>query len=93
MLVVGSEGVGSVPPEHKSHKLRRTEELNAQGLDIRVLTEEEFCERAGQPTPDSLKRDRVTRRSIPLRGRRLVRDGCRRDFRDQLPPQIGRAHV
>jgi len=77
MLVVGSEGVGSVPPEHKSHKLRRTEELNAQGLDIRVLTEEEFCERAGQPTPDSLKRQYHTVRDILARYPSLREDHLR----------------
>src|SRR6516165_844537 len=47
MLVVGDEGFAG--GASKSNKLRRVEELNAHhGSSIRILSEEQFCELAGQ---------------------------------------------
>jgi tetratricopeptide (TPR) repeat protein len=67
MVVVGDEGFGptvdessgGAPPQgrrDKSNKLRRAEELSAQGVGIRIVGEDEFCRLAGLPTATALKR-------------------------------------
>jgi tetratricopeptide (TPR) repeat protein len=62
MLVVGAAGFGephgtaSDDPRHTSNKLRRAEELNAQqSRQIRIVSEEDFCQLAGVPSADRLK--------------------------------------
>ena len=41
------------PERYKSNKLKRAEELNAQQAGrIRILSETEFCQLAGVPTPE-----------------------------------------
>jgi NAD-dependent DNA ligase len=54
MLVVGAEGFGAVD---RSQKLKRAEDLNAQQpAQIQILTEDQFCQLAGVPAPEALKR-------------------------------------
>ena len=81
MLVIGAEGFGASTAEarDKSNKLKRAEELNAQtgAAPIRITTEEEFCELAGVPTPDSLKRQYHAVREVLARYRALREDHLR----------------
>lgn len=73
MLVVGGEGFAG--GASTSNKMKRVEELNAQhGLTIRVLSEEEFCTRAGQPTPAELTRQYYATRDLLARYRTLRED-------------------
>jgi TPR repeat/BRCA1 C Terminus (BRCT) domain/Tetratricopeptide repeat len=62
MLVVGAEGFGAGPRDEKSNKLKRAEELK-----IRVLTENEFCDIAGVPSADALKRQYHALRDLTIR--------------------------
>src|SRR5947207_1441434 len=59
MIVIGAEGPGRSGDEpnarEKSLKLKRAEELKAQGSTIQILSEEDFCRLPGVPTPDALK--------------------------------------
>ncbi len=67
MLVVGDEGFGPSPRE-KSNKLYRAEGLNAQpGCHIRIVSEADFCDLAGVPTPDALKRQYQAMRDLLAR--------------------------
>ncbi len=87
LLVIGAEGFAPLPgaeeadpgaaPAVKSHKLKRAEEINAQGSQIRVITEDEFCSLAGVPTPDSLKRQYYAMRDLLARYRALREDHLR----------------
>src|SRR5207248_2397620 len=47
---------GSGPQTPKSHKLKRAEELRAEGAPIRIVPEEEFCRLVGVPTVQTLRR-------------------------------------
>src|SRR5690349_10086843 len=54
LLVVGAEGFGE---RGTSNKLKRAEELNAEGgAHIRIISEDDFCGLAGVPSPETLKR-------------------------------------
>ena len=76
MVVVGHEGFGG--GASTSNKLRRVEELRAQqGAVIQVVTEEEFCRIAGQPTPGELKRQYYATRDLLARYRSLREDHVR----------------
>jgi tetratricopeptide (TPR) repeat protein len=63
MLVVGAAGFGPEPhstanddARQTSNKLRRAEELNAhQSRQIRIISEEDFCQLAGVPSAARLK--------------------------------------
>lgn len=86
MLVIGAEGFGPSPNagdedgREKSNKLKRAEELNAQGggpPPIRILGEEEFCRLAGVATPDTLKRQYHALRDVLTRYRGLREDHLR----------------
>lgn len=80
MLVVGSEGFGPGPQSavrDKSNKLKRAEELNAQGACIEILTEDAFCRLAGVPTPEELKRQYQATRDILARYGHLRDDHVR----------------
>ena len=68
MLVVGAEGFGP-----KSNKLKRTEELNAEGLSIRVVPEDDFCRLVGVPTAQTLRQQYHSTRDLLARYR-LLRD-------------------
>ena len=75
MLVVGSEGFGGA---QTSHKLARAEELVRQGAArIEILTEDEFCRRAGVPTPQALKLHYHAVRDLLARYRALREDHLR----------------
>lgn len=76
MLVIGGEGFAG--GASTSNKLRRVEELNAQpGVAIQVLTEEQFCRLAGQPTPAELTRQYYATRDLLARYRSLREDHLR----------------
>jgi tetratricopeptide (TPR) repeat protein len=73
LLVVGSEGFGSGSmKDDKSQKLKRAEELN-----VRILTENAFCELAGVPSPDALKRQYHALRDLANRYPALREDHLR----------------
>jgi tetratricopeptide (TPR) repeat protein len=75
VLVVGAEGFGD---NTTSNKLKRAEETNAQTPDqIRILTEDAFCQLAGVPTPESLKRQYHAMRDLLARYRALREDHLR----------------
>jgi len=77
MLVVGDEGFGPAP-RVKSQKLARAEDLNAQkSAKIQILTEADFCELAGVPTPDALRRQYQTMRDLLARYESLREDHLR----------------
>jgi tetratricopeptide (TPR) repeat protein len=87
MLVIGDEGVGPTRQRvdcvdeaaSKSNKLKRAEELNAArpGSLIQILSEAEFCNLIGVPTPDSLKRQYHALRDLLARYRALREDHVR----------------
>jgi tetratricopeptide (TPR) repeat protein len=78
MLVVGAEGFGpggepgDVVPA-KSNKLKRAEELNAEGLSIRIVPEDDFCRLVGVPTAQTLRQQYHSTRDLLARYR-LLRD-------------------
>ncbi len=74
MLVVGEEGFGAA---EKSHKLRRAEELNEAGANIRIVPEADFCGVAGVPTPAALKQQYHALRDLLARYRALREDHVR----------------
>jgi tetratricopeptide (TPR) repeat protein len=77
MLVVGAEGFGT--GGDKSQKLKRAEELNAQGGGggIAILSEDQFCQLAGVPTPTALKQQYHAVRDLLARYRELREDHVR----------------
>ncbi len=78
MLVVGAEGFGQGADRDKSHKLKRAEELSGQGAArIDILTEEAFCQLAGMPTQDRLKRQYHSVRDLLARYGSLREDHLR----------------
>jgi tetratricopeptide (TPR) repeat protein len=78
MVVVGAEGFGQGADRDKSNKLKRAEDLVAQGLaSIEILPEEAFCVLAGMPTRDALKRQYHSLRDLLARYRFLREDHLR----------------
>jgi tetratricopeptide (TPR) repeat protein len=81
MLVIGAEGIasqGSAGADVKSNKLKRAEELNAQQLrQIEIISEDAFCQLAGVPTPEALKRQYHALRDLLARYRALREDHLR----------------
>jgi tetratricopeptide (TPR) repeat protein len=78
MLVVGAEGFGASGGDARSNKLKRAEELNAQQPDqIHILSEDAFCQLAGVPTPEALKRQYHALRDVLARYRALREDHLR----------------
>jgi tetratricopeptide (TPR) repeat protein len=70
--------LGASRARRRSQKLKRAEELNAQeGVDIRVISEDEFCRMTGVPTPESLKRQYYAMRDLLARYRALREDHLR----------------
>src|SRR5205814_7011200 len=85
-VVSGSDSTASPPVDsdfsrtvrQKSNKLRRAEDLNAKaGLQIQIVSEEEFCRLVGVPTPDTLKRQYHAMRDLLARYRELREDHLR----------------
>jgi len=74
LLVVGAEGFGAT---EKSQKLKRAEELNAEGAEIRIVAEEEFCRLVGVPTAEALRRQYYSMRDLLARYRLLREDHLR----------------
>jgi len=72
MVVVGGEGFGPSPEGENSQKLRRAEELN-----VRVVSEEEFCRLAGMPSHHALKRQYHAMRDLAQRYRAVREDHLR----------------
>ena len=84
MLVIGAEGFGPSAGElasgdsrEKSNKLKRAEELNRNGLHIRIVAEEDFCHLGGVPTADALKRKYYSMRDLLGRYHALREDHLR----------------
>jgi len=81
MVVVGAEGFGGSSESaarEKSNKLKRAEELIAEGsARIEILTEDLFCRLANVPTPDALKRQYHAMRDLMARYRSLREDHLR----------------
>lgn len=80
ILVVADEGpsAGDAGARHRSHKLRRAEELNAQQLaTIDILPEDAFCRRAGVPAPGDLRQQYHGVRDVLARYRGLREDHLR----------------
>jgi tetratricopeptide (TPR) repeat protein len=92
LVVVGAEGLGSAAEtdvtesdgenraaraREKSKKLKRAEELNAQGSRILILSEEDFCRLAGVQTPEMLKQQYFALRDLTARYRALREDHVR----------------
>lgn len=72
ILVVGAEASRE---REKANKLKRAEELTAEGqAQIQVLSEEQFCELAGVPTPETIKRQYHAMRDLLARYRSLRED-------------------
>ena len=76
MLVVGAEGFGTVERE-RSKKLKRAEELNAEGSEIRIVPEDEFCRLVGVPTEHTLRQQYHSMRDLLARYRLLREDHLR----------------
>ena len=76
MLVVGAEGFGQAERE-KSNKLKRAEELNAEGTKIRILSEDEFCRLVGVPSEHVLRQQYHSMRDLLARYRSLREDHLR----------------
>ena len=75
MLVIGAEGFATVD---RSQKLKRAEELNAQSPgQIRILSEDQFCNLAGVQPPEALKRQYHATRDLLARYRSLRDDHVR----------------
>jgi tetratricopeptide (TPR) repeat protein len=80
MVVIGAEGfgVGAAGGEDvRSVKLKKADELIADGAQIRILTEDEFCRLAGVPSPETLKRQYHATRDLLVRYRALRDDHIR----------------
>jgi len=90
MLVVGAEGFGpgadsdasDVPGSggaviQKSNKLKRAEELNAEGSPIRIIPEDEFCSIVGVPSVQTLRQQYHSTRDLLARYRLLREDHLR----------------
>jgi tetratricopeptide (TPR) repeat protein len=91
MLVVGAEGVPSDAAGHsstepealpgagrtKSNKLKRAEELQAEGASIRIVPEDEFCRLVGVPTAQTLRQQYHSTRDLLARYRVLREDHLR----------------
>lgn len=82
MLVVGAEGFGPAAEPGdavttKSNKLKRAEELNAEGLSIRIVQEDEFCRLAGVTTVQTLRQQYHSTRDLLARYRLLREDHLR----------------
>jgi tetratricopeptide (TPR) repeat protein len=74
MLVVGDEGFGGA---EKSAKLKRAEDLNAGGAQIRIVSETEFCGLVGVPSPAALRQQYHALRDLLARYRALREDHVR----------------
>ena len=61
----------------KSNKLKRAQELNAEGTPIRIVPEEEFCRLVGVPTAATLRQQYHSTRVLLARYRLLREDHLR----------------
>jgi tetratricopeptide (TPR) repeat protein len=78
LLVVGAEGFGGTADRDKSLKVKRAEELNTQGAArIQIVAESQFCELAGVPSADSLRRQYYAVRDLLVRYRSVREDHVR----------------
>jgi tetratricopeptide (TPR) repeat protein len=71
---VSGSGAAETP---KSNKLKRAEELNAEGMLIRILSEDEFCRLVGVPTVQTLRQQYHSTRDLLARYRLLREDHLR----------------
>ncbi len=78
MVVVGDEGFGQAADRDKSNKLKRAEELIAQGTaSIEIVGEDAFCALAGLPSRERLKQQYHSLRDLLARYRALREDHLR----------------
>jgi tetratricopeptide (TPR) repeat protein len=84
MVVIGAEGFGvgaaggpGPGEDARSLKLKKADELNAEGARIQILSEDEFCRLAGVPSPETLKRQYHATRDLLVRYRALRDDHIR----------------
>jgi tetratricopeptide (TPR) repeat protein len=85
MVVIGAERArlpagepGDTGEDTRSAKLRKAEELNAaQAARIQILSEDQFCQLAGVPSPETLKRQYHATRDLLARYRALRDDHLR----------------
>lgn len=49
---------------HGSHKLKKAQQISARTGQLEIVTEQEFCRRAGLPSPDTLRQQFYTVRDI-----------------------------
>lgn len=67
--------VGSAPSEGGGQKLRRVEQINAETPGrIRILSEDEFCDLAGVPSPSALRQQYHAKRDLLERYKKLRDD-------------------
>ncbi len=79
MLVVGAEGFGAAAERDAptSNKLKRAEELGAEGTPVRIVQEDEFCRLVGVPTVQGLRQQYHSTRDLLARYRFLREDHLR----------------
>jgi tetratricopeptide (TPR) repeat protein len=77
MVVIGAASSGAGGEDVRSVKLKRADELIADGAPIRILSEDEFCRLAGVPSPETLKRQYHATRDLLVRYRALRDDHIR----------------
>lgn len=79
MLVIGAEGFApaAAAADLKSNKLKRAEEINAVQPQIRIVSESEFCARAGVPSAEALRRQYHALRDLLVRYQSLREDHLR----------------
>jgi tetratricopeptide (TPR) repeat protein len=75
LLVVGDETVAGAA--EKTHHVKHAEELKGQGSAIRILAESEFCDLAGVPSPEVLRRQYHASRDLLARYPSLTDDQLR----------------
>lgn len=91
MVVVGGEGTGAAA---RSNKLRRVDELrDQQAAAIDILTEDQFCELTGQPSPSELKRQYHAARDLLARYPALREDHLRYLVKYGVIKPVHRTHA
>jgi tetratricopeptide (TPR) repeat protein len=97
MLVVGDEGFGSdgsAASREISNKLKKAEELNAQGAAaVRVVSESDFCRLVGVEAPDDLRRQYHSMRDLLARYRGLREDHVRYLVQYGIIRPVARTHA
>jgi tetratricopeptide (TPR) repeat protein len=75
--VSGGDSPGDTSGVGRTSKIRRAEELNAEGSQIRILEEDEFCRLAGVPSTEALRQQYYSMRHLLARYQLLREDHLR----------------